>query len=184
MNVISKMNYIVALGLMASASVMAFGSNVSFTGSVTNTTCDVHLEVNGAPASVVNLGRAVLGRPPVESPVVSFRLKPDPTQAGCVGLTSQDVVTITFVGNFSTRSEEWGVEGMLSAQSGDALDTGVLMTYTSPSGVFDFIHGGHLNISLDGKSFLNEGADLKAFLISGKLTGTFQAAAAYVVSYN
>lgn len=125
MIIISKINYIVALGLMTSASVIASGNNVSFTGSVTNTKCDVHLEVNGAPASVVNLGRVVIDEPPVKSRLVPFRLKPDPTQAGCVGLTDQDTVTITLVGNFSAGPGEWGAEGMLSAQSSDALDVGV-----------------------------------------------------------
>lgn len=41
-----------------------------------------------------------------------------------------------------------------------------------------------LNIYVDGENFLNEVADLKAVLIPRKMTGTFHAAAAYVVSYN
>lgn len=133
---------------------------------------------------MVNLGRAVLGGPPVESRLAPFRLKPDPTQAGCVGLTDQDTVTITLVGNFSAGPGEWGTEGMLSAQSGDALDAGVLIIHTRPGGASVVIYRDDLNIYVDGESFLNEGADLKAVLIPGKLTGTFHAAAAYVVSYN
>ncbi|MBC3378669.1 hypothetical protein H8I69_05995 [Serratia fonticola] len=147
---------------------------VNFIGAVTNITCDVYVEVDGVPGNVVDLGRVGTSNPSADGRY--FRLKPEPYHPGCLTLTAQDKVVMTWAGDFSSPT------GFLSAQSGGALDATVyIMQDQRPySG---YIMRGSLSAYVDGETFLREGSRYFSAIIPGRLTGTFQAAAAFVISY-
>lgn len=153
---------------------LAAAETVSFTGAVTNITCNVYVEVDGAVGNVVNLGRTGTNNPSVDEHY--FTLKPEPSHPGCSGLTAQDSVIMTWAGDFSSPT------GFLSAQSGGALDATVyIMQDQKPYTAY--IMRGSLRAYVDGETFLREGSRYMSALIPGRLTGTFQAAAAFVISY-
>ncbi|MDU1193359.1 fimbrial protein [Hafnia paralvei] len=155
---------------------------LSFIGSVNSTTCDVKLEVGGSATNVVNLGSVGLNAPPDPSNLVHFSLKPDLTQAGCAGLTSQNTVTISWMGNFNVDS--FGFKGLLGAQSGNATDAAIYWTYEREPWPAQFVTRDTPFITIPGDDFLKMGAQFNVLLIPGRLAGTFQSAAAYVMSYN
>ncbi|MBC3378672.1 hypothetical protein H8I69_06010 [Serratia fonticola] len=172
-----------AFFLAVFSSVMASKNNLNFIGAVTNTTCDVYVEVNGAPGNGVDLGRAVIGQLDGKN-AADFVLKPVITQSGCMGLTAQNNVTIAWAGNFSV--DVFLFQGLLGSQSGTATDSGLYWYYHRP-GLPDapqFVTRMTHSVTLPGDRFLQEGANFHVVLVPGVLTGVFQAAAAYAVSYN
>lgn len=183
MSFIRRVSCIFVGCLLASSSVLASTGNLNFIGAVTNITCDVYVEVNGAPGNVVNLGRAVIGQPDGKN-AADFVLKPDITHSGCAGLTAQNNVIIAWSGNFSV--DVFLFQGLLGAQSGTATDSGLYWYYHRP-GLPDapqFVTRTTPSVILSGDRFLQEGANFHVVLVPGALAGVFQAAAAYVVSYD
>lgn len=170
------------LGMFLSS--LAAADTLNFIGAVNDTTCDVQVETSGATANVVNLGRVGVNDILNESQIVRFVLKPDLTQSDCQGLGAQNTVTIHWVGDFSAGPNNWGMEGMLAAQSGEAKDAGVLLIHDRSPQMDAFIGRDMPASSVGGDKFVKEGAKYMAVLIPGKLTGTFQAAAAFVMTYN
>ncbi|MCO5784403.1 hypothetical protein [Citrobacter meridianamericanus] len=148
---------------------------LQFTGSVSNTTCNIYLESEGAVSGVVNLGRAGINAPSGDG--VYFSLKPDLTSPGCSGLSAQNRIIMVWTGNFSHPL------GFLAAQSGEASDAAVFILQDQRP-YSSYIMRGSLSAFVDGETFLREGFIYYSSLLAGKLAGTFQAAAAYTVIYN
>ena len=174
-----------ALMFSPAAPLSAASGQLSFTGAVTETTCDVYMEVNGVRGNVVSLGTVSPDAATADDlNIVSFALKPDLRSPGCGGLGRHGRVTVTWQGDFSSPQNPLGIAGMLAAQAGEATDAGVLITTVNPGIPSTLISAGSTKSGIDGETFLKEGMMYVTALIPGRERGTFSAAAAFVVVYD
>ncbi|KJG09537.1 fimbrial protein [Photobacterium kishitanii] len=148
-------------------------SDVTFIGSVTEETCEVLPDVDGAVSNTVQMGRIATSS--TGSPI-KFRLKAaDPTSSGCTSLLDTDTATIAWSGPFDSV-------GLKSSGVSTATDSHVLLsTVNAKTGVVNMVEGTTSADFTADKAI--DGFEYNAQLKSGIVVGNFTTAAAYTVAY-
>lgn len=166
-----------ALAVMSGSAMAA--NDVQFIGAVTDTTCNLVPEVNGATVNVVHLGTVATG---AAGKPVEFTLKRG-SDAGCSALTNTGAptsATIGWQGPFNAAG--------LSNQSGTA--TGAVMTLKTVNAkdtqktITNAVSSADFDVSKIATSAgTADGAKFEATLTGGATAGTFISSAAFAVAY-
>ncbi|EAA2948312.1 fimbrial protein PefA [Salmonella enterica] len=171
-----------ALAVMSGSALAApNGGDIQFIGTVTDTTCDIVPEANGAVNSVVQLGNVATsttaaGSGSDQGAVVNFALKPK------AGSTCNPANMTNAAFAFSGPLEVTG----LAPQSGSATDAMVkLRAVNATGGAHDINKTTSVSeVTLTDLNDPAKGAQFSAQLIGGAQAGDYRSAVAYVVSYN
>lgn len=172
-----------ALAVMSGSALAANGGDVQFIGTVTDTTCDIVPEANGAVSNVVQLGNvatstaaAAAGDTSNQGTVVNFALKPKAgTTCNPAGMTN---ASFAFAGPLEVTG--------LAPQSGAATDAMVKLSAVNATGGAHDINKTQSvsQVTLTDLNDAAKGAQFSAQLIGGAQAGDYNSAVAYVVAYN
>lgn len=164
-------NSFIALS-MVSATALASSGEVSFFGNVSETTCDLTVEVNGAVTGLVQLGTVNKNQ---QGEFIPFTLKAKDASK-CSSITDNDIAEIAWAG-------AWNAEG-LAAQAGSASDAVVILKTLNGNGNSEQrITVANNTVNFDANKLANEGFQFGAALQGKNEVGDFRSAAAYVVTY-
>lgn len=164
----------------------AADTDIQFTGTVTNETCDLKVFVNGVQTNIINLGVV----PPhsidfafdddyIGMYAREFTLSPDMSQHGCQLLASKPTVTIAWNGGLDFN-------GLVNL-TGTASDAISLLVGGSndvgDAGNTHFITAGDNSAVYSGSLFSN-GVQFISLLVSLNDTGTFEGRSSFSIVYN
>ena len=168
---------ILALGLVSGmAHADGQTGEVEFLGVVTNNTCDIVTEVEGAYSKVVNLGTVAPNNKTLDYKSFALKAK-DPTQPGCVDF------------NGKTAKVSWASAGFnadgLGNISGTATDAvAKLEAINAKSGPVSITSATNLSVEFNGNDLTaGDGFKFRAALKGGNKIGDYRSAAAFTVSY-
>lgn len=157
---------------MISGTALASSGVVSFFGNVSETTCDLAVEVNGSVTGLVQLGTV---KKNTKGSYIPFTLKaknPD----DCASLSSSNIAEISWAGAFNGEG--------LAAQSGSASDAVVyLKTLNSSGNNEQDVTVSNSTVQFEANKVTQEGFRFGAALHGKEHVGDFRSAAAYVVTY-
>lgn len=171
-----------ALAVMSGSAMAGVnGGDIQFIGTVTDATCDIVPEANGAVNNVVQLGNVATsttaaGNGSDQGAVVSFALKPK-AGAAC-NPANMTNAAFAFAGPLEVAG--------LAPQSGTATDAVVkLRALNAIGGAHDINKTTSVSeVTLADLNDVSKGAQFSAQLIGGTQAGDYRSAVAYVVSYN
>lgn len=156
------------------------GGDVSFLGVVTDTTCDIQVQVNGAASNIITFNSTRINRF-VNGP--DLVIKPATT---CTNLTRRTVV-ISWAGDIPSTDNTYRYLASVMNTGGSATKAYVTVSAHNPvnaqPNVVRQINAYNVSFRFKGTTFIKEGAIYKTKFISQATTGTFRGALAFVVSY-
>ncbi|EDJ4952290.1 fimbrial protein [Salmonella enterica subsp. enterica] len=165
----------ISMAMFSGATMAAQSGQVTFLGSVTNTTCDLVASTNGAEKNQIELGVVSINSEAQQG--IPFALVKG-ADAQCTGLTGK-VATIAWAGNL-------GDEGVLnqSAHANAATGAWVRLTPKNAKANND-IKKGSDTVVFDADKLDNDGGFKFEAKLNGKATpGEFRSVISYAVAYN
>jgi len=157
---------------MFCTSAMASSGEVSFFGNVSEMTCDLMVEVNGAVTGLVQLGTVNKNE---KGSYIPFTLKAKNPE-NCKSITNNNTAEIAWAGAFNSEG--------LAAQSGSASDAVVhLKTLNGAVNSEQNVTVSNSTVHFDAEKVTQEGFRFGAALQGKDEVGDFRSAAAYVVTY-
>ncbi|HAX4953552.1 TPA: fimbrial protein [Escherichia coli] len=165
----------IAMSLLATGANAAQNGQITFLGAVTQDTCDLSPEVNGAGVNQIDLGTVKIGA--ANGTPVDFKLvkNPAPTNT-CTGITAGKIATVSFMGNLTNQ----GVEN----QGGSATGAYAVLVAKNAQTANSEIKAGKDSVTFDATKLNTDGFQFSAELKPGQTAGDFRSAVSYAVAYN
>ncbi|HBA9300925.1 TPA: hypothetical protein J1342_004588, partial [Escherichia coli] len=163
-----------AMVLFATGVNAAQNGQITFLGAVTQDTCDLSPEVNGAGANQIDLGTVKIG---ASGTAVDFSLvKNSEPSNTCAGIIDGKTAKISFMGNLTSQ----GVEN----QGGSATGAYAVLVAKNAQTPNSEIKAGQDSVTFDATKLNNDGFQFSAELKPGQTAGDFRSVVSYAVAYN
>ncbi|ECA1950134.1 fimbrial protein [Salmonella enterica subsp. enterica serovar Virchow] len=158
-------------------------ADIQFSGSVSSTTCDLGVEINGASSNSLSLGTVAPG---ATGTAKSFALKlADRTQTGCSALTAATPTVSTATITWSGAS--LGTTGIANQATGSTAATGAVVTLKAVNATVanQGITSGQNTSTFTVTNLTGStGAKFEAALVGGSVAGAYSSSLAFTVSYS
>ncbi|HEI2424038.1 TPA: fimbrial protein [Escherichia coli] len=163
-----------AMAMFATGVNAAQNGQITFLGAVTQDTCDLSPEVNGAGANQIDLGTVKIG---ASGTPIDFKLVKNSVPSNtCAGITSGKIATVSFMGNLTSQ----GVEN----QGGTATGAYAVLIAKNAQTPNSEIKAGQDAVTFDATKLNSDGFQFSAELKPGQTAGDFRSVVSYAVAYN